>query len=123
MCRRINSWRPWFKSVAASGNFPVPPGLLSPVLPGHAAIITAIVGDVKDEVLLDNVFKTYRPQVVFHAAAHKHVPLMETNPQEAVKNNTLGTYALAAAATRHNAERFLYISTDKAVRPSSVMGG
>ncbi|HBA59370.1 MAG TPA: hypothetical protein DCZ92_00830 [Elusimicrobia bacterium] len=92
------------------------------VAAGHTAKITAVVGDVKDEVMLENVFKTYAPQVVFHAAAHKHVPLMETNPQEAVKNNTLGTYALADAATRHNAERFLYISTDKAVRPSSVMG-
>ncbi|MCX5791898.1 MAG: SDR family NAD(P)-dependent oxidoreductase, partial [Elusimicrobia bacterium] len=86
------------------------------------ALLTPIVGDVKDEVMLDNLFKTYGPQVVFHAAAHKHVPLMETNPQEAVKNNTLGTYALADDATRYKAERFLYISTDKAVRPSSVMG-
>ena len=89
---------------------------------GYGALLTPIVGDVKDEVMLDNLFKTYGPQVVFHAAAHKHVPLMETNPQEAVKNNTLGTYALADAATKYKAERFLYISTDKAVRPSSVMG-
>ena len=89
---------------------------------GHAGRLTAIVGDVKDEVLLDNLFKTYGPHIVFHAAAHKHVPLMETNPQEAVKNNTLGTYALAEAATKYKAERFLFISTDKAVRPSSVMG-
>ena len=89
---------------------------------GHSALITPIMGDVKDTGLLDNIFKTYGPQVIFHAAAHKHVPLMETNPQEAVKNNTLGTYALAEAAAKHKAERFLYISTDKAVRPSSVMG-
>ena len=89
---------------------------------GHAARLTPVVGDIKDTVLLENIFKTYGPQIVFHAAAHKHVPLMETNPQEAVKNNTLGTYALAEAATKHKAERFLYISTDKAVRPSSVMG-
>ena len=82
----------------------------------------AVVGDVKDEVLLENMFGEHKPQVVFHAAAHKHVPLMETNPQEAIKNNTLGTYNLVAAATKHGAERFLYISTDKAVRPSSVMG-
>ena len=89
---------------------------------GHSALITPIMGDVKDTGLLDNIFKTYGPQVIFHAAAHKHVPLMETNPQEAVKNNTLGTYALAEAAAKHKAERFLYISTDTAVRPSSVMG-
>ena len=89
---------------------------------GHAGRLTPIVGDIKDEVLLENLFNTYGPQIVFHAAAHKHVPLMETNPQEAVKNNTFGTYALAEAAVKHKAERFLYISTDKAVRPSSVMG-
>ena len=89
---------------------------------GYAGRLTPIVGDIKDEALLDNLFETYAPQVVFHAAAHKHVPLMETNPQEAVKNNTLATYALANAATKYRAERFLYISTDKAVRPSSIMG-
>lgn len=92
------------------------------VAAGHAALITPIMGDVKDAGLLDNIFKTYGPQVIFHAAAHKHVPLMETNPQEAVKNNTLGTYAMAQAAAKYKTERFLYISTDKAVRPSSVMG-
>ena len=84
--------------------------------------IIPIAGDVKDEVLLKNIFETYSPNIVFHAAAHKHVPLMETNPQEAIKNNTLGTFALAEAAVKHKAERFLFISTDKAVRPSSVMG-
>jgi len=89
---------------------------------GHGALLRPLVGDVCDEALLENLFTTHAPQVVFHAAAHKHVPLMETNPQEAVKNNTLGTYALAEAAVRHHAERFLFISTDKAVRPSSVMG-
>jgi len=73
-------------------------------------------------VLLKNLFGTYGPQVVFHAAAHKHVPLMESNVQEAVKNNTLATYALAEAAVKYKAERLLFISTDKAVRPSSIMG-
>jgi len=89
---------------------------------GHGARITAIVGDAGDEVLLKNLFETHAPHVIFHAAAHKHVPMMETNPQEAVRNNTLTTYTLAETAVKYKAERFLYISTDKAVRPSSVMG-
>ncbi|HAH30988.1 MAG TPA: hypothetical protein DCL44_01600 [Elusimicrobia bacterium] len=89
---------------------------------GYPSQVVAVAGDVKDEVLLKNVFETYSPNIVFHAAAHKHVPLMEANPQEAIKNNTLGTYALAEAAVKYKAERFLFISTDKAVRPSSVMG-
>jgi FlaA1/EpsC-like NDP-sugar epimerase len=89
---------------------------------GYGEQVTPIVGDVGDVIMLKNLFETHAPKVVFHAAAHKHVPLMETNPQEAVRNNTLGTYALADAAVKYGAERFLYVSTDKAVRPSSVMG-
>ncbi|MCX5784295.1 MAG: nucleoside-diphosphate sugar epimerase/dehydratase [Elusimicrobia bacterium] len=89
---------------------------------GYPTRIVPVAGDIKDEVLLKNIFETYSPNIVFHAAAHKHVPLMESNPQEAIKNNTLGTYALAEAAVKYKAERFLFISTDKAVRPSSVMG-
>ncbi|NLO91454.1 MAG: polysaccharide biosynthesis protein [Elusimicrobia bacterium] len=81
-----------------------------------------IAGDIQDERLVENLLVKYKPQVIFHAAAHKHVPLMEANPQEAVKNNTLGTYYLARMAKEHGVERFLYISTDKAVRPSSIMG-
>ncbi|MCX5796591.1 MAG: nucleoside-diphosphate sugar epimerase/dehydratase [Elusimicrobia bacterium] len=81
-----------------------------------------IVGDVGDEALLENLFSAHKPQVVFHAAAHKHVPLMESNPQEAVKNNTLNTHLLADKAVKHGVERFLYVSTDKAVRPANVMG-
>ena len=79
-------------------------------------------GDVRDESLLKNIFETHKPAWVLHAAAHKHVALMEDNPQEAVKNNTLGTYILAKTAAAYNVERFLFISTDKAVRPTSVMG-
>ena len=81
-----------------------------------------IAGDIGDATLMENLFQTHRPDLVFHAAAHKHVPLMESNPQEAVKNNTLGTHLLAETAARHGVDRFLYISTDKAVRPTSVMG-
>lgn len=84
--------------------------------------IIPILGDVRDVGLLDRVFKEYSPQVVLHAAAHKHVHQLEFNVQEGVSNNTLGTYRLAAAADRYGAEVFLLVSTDKAVRPSSVMG-
>ena len=89
---------------------------------GYGAEIIPISGDVKDRGLLNNLFRAYKPELVFHAAAHKHVPLMEANPQEAVKNNALATFVLAETAAAHGVERFLYISTDKAVRPSSVMG-
>jgi FlaA1/EpsC-like NDP-sugar epimerase len=82
----------------------------------------AIIGDVADEDRMREVLVTRQPAIIFHAAAHKHVPLMETNPCEAVKNNVRGTRVLAAAAHRVGIERFILISTDKAVNPSSVMG-
>lgn len=81
-----------------------------------------IIGDIKDIGLLKNVFSLYRPQVVFHAAAHKHVPLMEENPVAAVKNNIIGSRNLIYAADHYKVERFIFISTDKAVNPTSVMG-
>ncbi|MBW3577880.1 MAG: polysaccharide biosynthesis protein [Actinobacteria bacterium] len=84
--------------------------------------LDACVADVCDESRTEAVFGAYRPHVVFHAAAHKHVPLMETNPGEAVKNNTFGTCVLARAAHVHQTAAFVFISTDKAVNPSSVMG-
>jgi len=89
---------------------------------GYGDIIVSVPGDIRDESLLKNLFEQYKPSWVLHAAAHKHVGLMEDNPQEAVKNNTLGTYILARTAAAHKTERFLNISTDKAVRPTSVMG-
>jgi FlaA1/EpsC-like NDP-sugar epimerase len=82
----------------------------------------AEVGDVRDSGRMRRLFDLYRPQDVFHAAAHKHVPLMEQAPCEAVKNNVGGTRHVAAAAAASGAERFVFISTDKAVRPTSVMG-
>ena len=81
-----------------------------------------IIGDVKDVGLLKNVFSLYNPQIVFHAAAHKHVPLMEENPAAAVKNNIIGSRNLIYAANHYKVERFIFISTDKAVNPTSVMG-
>jgi len=88
----------------------------------NGTCLVPAAGDITDPDLLDNLFDAHKPQLVFHAAAHKHVSLMEANPQEAVKNNTIGTHLLAEKAARYHAERFLFISTDKAVRPTSVMG-
>ncbi len=87
-----------------------------------SAEIASEIGDIRDVERMEKLFSTYRPQDVFHTAAHKHVPLMESAPGEAVKNNVFGTKNVASAADRWGAERFVYISTDKAVRPSSVMG-
>ncbi|MDD5303596.1 MAG: nucleoside-diphosphate sugar epimerase/dehydratase [Elusimicrobia bacterium] len=84
--------------------------------------VVPVLGNVRDQNLLDRVFREHKPQVVFHAAAHKHVLQLESNVQEGVSNNTLGTYHLAAAADKHGVEVFLLISTDKAVRPSCVRG-
>jgi len=88
----------------------------------QSAPVIARIGDVSDRERVAAVFAEYRPQIVFHAAAHKHVPLMELNPSEAVKNNVTGTRVVAEAAERYGAERFILISTDKAVNPTSVMG-
>ncbi len=84
--------------------------------------IEVIIGSVRDEARLNEVFETYRPEIVFHAAAHKHVPLMETSPNEAIKNNCFGTYNTCKAALAHDVEDFVLISTDKAVNPTNVMG-
>jgi len=81
-----------------------------------------IIGDIKDIGLLKSAFSLYRPQVIFHAAAHKHVPLMEENPAAAIKNNIIGSRNLIYAADHYKVERFILISTDKAVNPTSVMG-
>jgi FlaA1/EpsC-like NDP-sugar epimerase len=84
--------------------------------------VASVVGDITDKIRVDAVLGEYQPEIVFHAAAHKHVPLMELNPCEAFKNNILGTRILAEAAAQHGAERFVLISSDKAVNPSSIMG-
>jgi FlaA1/EpsC-like NDP-sugar epimerase len=84
--------------------------------------VTSILGDVKYRNHLNKNFAEYRPQVVFHAAAHKHVPIVELNPSEAVYNNIIGTKNMVEASHQFGAERFIMISTDKAVRPANVMG-
>ncbi|WP_416826526.1 polysaccharide biosynthesis protein [Ectobacillus polymachus] len=82
----------------------------------------SLIANIQDKVRIENIFATYKPNIVFHAAAYKHVPLMESNPVEAVKNNVFGTRNVAESAHRHQVERFVLISTDKAVNPSSIMG-
>jgi FlaA1/EpsC-like NDP-sugar epimerase len=88
----------------------------------HKPEIVVLIASVRDEQRLDEIFDTYKPNVVFHAAAHKHVPLMEASPLEALKNNVVGTYNVAMAADKHKTEKFVLISTDKAVNPTNIMG-
>ncbi len=84
--------------------------------------LKAIVGSVRDKAKLENLFETYKPELVFHAAAHKHVPLMEVSPLEAIKNNVFGTYNVVNASDKYKVEKFVLISTDKAVNPTNIMG-
>ncbi len=88
--------------------------------PGHP--ILPCIADVLDEERMNHLFERHRPQIVFHAAAHKHVPMMESQPGEAIKNNVFGTARVARLAVKYNAERFVLISTDKAINPTNVMG-
>ncbi len=84
--------------------------------------VVTLIASVRDMDKMEIIFDKYRPQVVFHAAAHKHVPLMETSPEEAVKNNIFGTFNVATLAEKYEVEKFIMISTDKAVNPTNVMG-
>ena len=84
--------------------------------------LDVLIGSVRDSRKMFDVFEEYRPNIVYHAAAHKHVPLMEDSPAEAIKNNAIGTYKTAYAAMVHGCERFVLISTDKAVNPTNIMG-
>lgn len=84
--------------------------------------LKVLIGSVRDTKRMNSVFKIYHPAIVYHAAAHKHVPLMEDSPKEAIKNNVFGTYKTAMAAAKYGTKRFILISTDKAVNPTNVMG-
>lgn len=84
--------------------------------------LTVLIGSIRDEERVDTVLGKYRPDIIYHAAAHKHVPLMEASPNEAIKNNVLGTYNLVLAADRWKVKKFVQISTDKAVNPTNIMG-
>lgn len=89
---------------------------------GHGLKMTTLIGDIQDKRFIENIFSLYRPNIIFHAAAYKHVPMMEYNPVEAVKNNILGTRNVIEACRRYCSDHFVLISTDKAVNPTSIMG-
>ena len=84
--------------------------------------LETLIASVRDKKRIEDIFETYHPDIVYHAAAHKHVPLMEDSPDEAIKNNVLGTYNVASAANKFHVKKMVLISTDKAVRPTNVMG-
>ncbi len=84
--------------------------------------LITLIGSVRDSSRMDYLFRTYKPQIVYHAAAHKHVPLMEYSPNESIKNNVFGTYKTVQCAHKYGAEKFVLISTDKAVNPTNIMG-
>ena len=84
--------------------------------------LVVLIASVRNTARINRIFELYRPNIVYHAAAHKHVPLMETSPNEAIKNNVFGTYKTAQAADRYGVEKFVLISTDKAVNPTNIMG-
>lgn len=123
LCRQVARWGPSDLVLVGHGENSIFETLLEmqenfPLLPVHPVIC-----DVRDAARLKTVFENYRPQVVFHAAAHKHVPLMEANVEEAITNNVLGTRNVVAACIQQAVERMVMISSDKAIRPTSVMGG
>ncbi len=89
---------------------------------GHRELVVSLVADIAEKHRMRQIFERYRPAVIFHAAAHKHVPMMEDQPEEAVKNNVLGSALLAELSLEYGAERFVLISTDKAINPTNVMG-
>jgi FlaA1/EpsC-like NDP-sugar epimerase len=122
LCRQISPFEPKLLLLVGHGENSIY-GVESELKSKFPHIRTEpVIADIQDLRRMEGLFKRYAPQVVFHAAAHKHVPLMESNPSEAVKNNVLGTKNVADCADRFAAERFVLISTDKAVNPTSVMG-
>lgn len=122
LCRQVARWRPAQLALLGHGENSVFEAMLelAEVFPGLPLI--PIIADVRDEERIRQRFEDFRPQVVFHAAAHKHVTLMEANPVEAVTNNVFGTQRVVEAALACGAERLVMVSTDKAVQPVSVMG-
>ena len=122
LCRQIARWNPTELVLLGHGENSIFEALQELKDDFPALNLQAVIADVRDLNRIEKIFKQFQPQVVFHAAAHKHVPLMEANVEEAVTNNVLGTRNVVETATQYNVERLVLISTDKAVRPVSVMG-
>ena len=122
ICRQVAAKGPSELLVLGHGEQSIYNLLESFAQSGNKVPLVPIIADIADKVTLESIFKKYRPQIVFHAAAHKHVPLMEDNPREALRVNSYGTRILAEMAGEYEAERMVMISTDKAVHPSSIMG-
>lgn len=123
LCRRIAACKPGklvIFDIYENNAYEIQQELLQTY--GNNITLSVEIGSVRDRARLEHLFRTYRPQVVFHAAAHKHVPLMEKNSCEAIKNNVFGTYNTADIAEKFGVERFILISSDKAVNPTNIMG-
>jgi FlaA1/EpsC-like NDP-sugar epimerase len=122
LCRQVLRWKPAELILLGHGENSIFEGLLDLEEGNGGLPLHPVIADVRDPNRVRSVFDAFRPDVVFHAAAHKHVPLMEMNPEEAVTNNILGTRTVVDAALATGTERLVLISTDKAVQPFSVMG-
>ena len=122
ICRKVAAKGPSELLVLGHGEQSIYNLQESFALSGNKVPLVPIIADIADKEALESVFKKHMPQIVFHAAAHKHVPLMEDNPREALRVNAYGTRILAEMAGKYRAEKMVMISTDKAVHPSSIMG-
>lgn len=122
LCRQIARWNPSELVLLGHGENSIFEAFIEIKEIFPSLDVQAVIADVRDPNRIEKIFQGHQPQVVFHAAAHKHVPLMEANVEEAVTNNVLGTRVVVEAAGRYRAERLVLISTDKAVRPVNVMG-
>jgi len=120
LCRQLISFRPGKLLLLGHGENSI--YQIHRELSSKGIKLVPIIADVQDRTRMEDVFRKFKPQVVFHAAAHKHVPLMEENPSEAIKNNVFGTRNVADLADRYEAQKFVLVSTDKAVNPTSIMG-
>lgn len=121
LCRQIGYFKPALLvivDIAENSLFEIEQELIEKNL----CKVMAVIGDVRDEIKMDEVLQAYNPHVIFHAAAYKHVPMMEMNPKVALENNFIGTLILGEAAVRHRVDKFVMISTDKAVNPINIMG-
>jgi FlaA1/EpsC-like NDP-sugar epimerase len=122
ICRQVARWSPAELILLGHGENSIFESLLELNEDFPSLSIHPVIADVRDVGRIEEMFKLHQPQVVFHAAAHKHVPLMEANVEEAITNNVLGTRNVVGTANRYGVERLVLISTDKAVRPVSIMG-